>query len=98
MWVAVAGSGCVRCKRVSDKLKGLKFSPYHLVSDTSRFDLAFDVFLFEGQLSVSIEYYTPIIDEEKVKMIAADFSQLVDRVLENENVAVGQALELAVSA
>ena len=73
-------------------LEGLKVTPYPLVSETSRFDLSFDIFQHEGEFSVSIEYNTDLFSAERAKEIGADLTDIVQKVVAKSELQIGQLL------
>ncbi|NHN25908.1 amino acid adenylation domain-containing protein [Flavobacterium jejuense] len=70
-------------------IPGLTLSPYNSGHIDSKFDISLNVIEHNEKLFLGIEYSTELFKKEKIESIIGYFNKIVDAVIENRDVKIG---------
>ncbi|MCL8537181.1 amino acid adenylation domain-containing protein [Chryseobacterium gallinarum] len=66
-------------------MKGVEIEHFAYEHSTSQFDLSFNVYESEANISFSVEYCTDLFKEETIRNLIGNFEQLLFSIIENPN-------------
>lgn len=67
-------------------------SEYQLAFNESKYDMTFDLMLFDGKLQIMINYSTSLFEEESIRELIEDFCMLIDQTSDNEEKPVHEVI------